>query len=572
MHLVRPPAALLSVAVATSLALANPASAQVLKNKLAPHVGGLFDDFGASIDWQPGEVFVAVPGYDSLVTNSGAIFVYGEVGDDWVAQQILETPQPMSGSGLGASTLEVWGDWLVATEPFADDLKGATQVWRREAGIWSHHQTLIPQDVSQASQPPFFGYSADIEGSTLVVGSPSDQTAGVQSAGAVYVFELQGTSWIQVQKLFPAAPDLQFQGSFGRFVVLQGDTLVVGAPWVDNGVPESRQGAAFVFERSGGTWTQVQKLVPDDLHEWDLVGQSLALEGDTLFVGAAQHDHGGTGVDTGVVYVFTRSGGLWTQTQEILPEGDPYPFGRRMDLEGNLAVISSMGDSDLGWQSGSAYGYRRTDTQWERFGKALAPEGSLEDWFGFAVRVRDTRILVSAPQAWSGAPGVGEAFVFDIAPRTWQYGSCLLLAPCGNSDDHGGCLNSTGQGAVLAAGGTTSVSADALRLEARWLPANVLGILFMGDAQAQLPFGDGRLVVGSGASGLYRVLPPQSSGTQGALAWDGGLVANSHAANPPAGQIQAGDTWYYQAWYRDPTGPCGSGFNVSNGLQVEFKP
>jgi hypothetical protein len=100
----------------------------------------------------------------------------------------------------------------------------------------------------------------------------------------------------------------------------------------------------------------------------------------------------------------------------------------------------------------------------------------------------------------------------------------------------------------------------------------VLGILFMGDAQAQLPFGDGRLVVGSGASGLYRVLPPQSSGTQGALAWDGGLVANSHAANPPAGQIQAGDTWYYQAWYRDPTGPCGSGFNVSNGLQVEFKP
>jgi hypothetical protein len=124
---------------------------------------------------------------------------------------------------------------------------------------------------------------------------------------------------------------------------------------------------------------------------------------------------------------------------------------------------------------------------------------------------------------------------------------------------------------VLAAGGSTSVSEDALALEVRWLPPNVLGILFLGGAEQSMPFGDGRLVVGPGAAGIFRILPPQSSGAQGAMLWDGGLVATSQS-NPPAGQIVAGSTWYTQVWYRDPSGPCGSGYNTTNGLEIEFKP
>jgi hypothetical protein len=166
---------------------------------------------------------------------------------------------------------------------------------------------------------------------------------------------------------------------------------------------------------------------------------------------------------------------------------------------------------------------------------------------------------------------VGAAYVFEIAPDTRQYGHCLASGVCGNHDDHGGCANSAGQGAVLAAGGSTSTTEDALRVEARWLPNNVPGILFMGSTTNWAPFGDGRLALGPGSTGVFRILPPKNTGSTGALIWDGGLVALSQSL-ASAGHIDAGETWYFQAWYRDPTGPCGSGFNVSNGLQVDFTP
>ncbi|MBW4968599.1 hypothetical protein KZZ04_19905, partial [Pseudoalteromonas sp. CR1] len=84
------------------------------------------------------------------------------------------------------------------------------------------------------------------------------------------------------------------------------------------------------------------------------------------------------------------------------------------------------------------------------------------------------------------------------------------------------------------AGGTTSVAADSLKLETRWLPPDVLGILFMGGGTNWLPFGDGRLVVGSGGLGVFRFLPPQNSGAQGAMLWDGGLVQQSQGFPPQA--------------------------------------
>ena len=93
----------------------------------------------------------------------------------------------------------------------------------------------------------------------------------------------------------------------------------------------------------------------------------------------------------------------------------------------------------------------------------------------------------------------------------------------------------------------------------------------MGGADSSsLPFGDGRLCVGSGATGVFRLLPPKPSGPGGVMTWSG-LVAMTQS-NPPVGQIAPGQTWYFQAWYRDPSGPCGSGFNLSNGLQVTFTP
>lgn len=147
------------------------------------------------------------------------------------------------------------------------------------------------------------------------------------------------------------------------------------------------------------------------------------------------------------------------------------------------------------------------------------------------------------------------------------------LGPCGNgsfSDVPGGCLNSVGAKAYLfGAGGGTSVAADDLVLAAGNLPAQRAALVFMGAGRTQLPFGDGLRCVSAGGAGLFRF--PIQSTAAGDLSLGPGIVAEAAARFPAAGWIQAGDRWHFQCWYRDPAGPCGSGFNLTSALAVRFE-
>ena len=151
----------------------------------------------------------------------------------------------------------------------------------------------------------------------------------------------------------------------------------------------------------------------------------------------------------------------------------------------------------------------------------------------------------------------------QICPTPEFYCACDAASgpPCGNADPDGGCANSTGQGAQLTITGLPSVILDTLEIRATRVPANQLGIFFMADNQTQNPFGDGQLCA---TGGIQRFLPPQSSGMGGTLTLPPGLA---EAANLSAGQIKT-----FQAWFRDPMGPCGSGFNTSDAVQVRWTP
>jgi len=102
------------------------------------------------------------------------------------------------------------------------------------------------------------------------------------------------------------------------------------------------------------------------------------------------------------------------------------------------------------------------------------------------------------------------------------------------------------------------------------MPANTFGLLFMGNQQVALPFGDGLRCVGGQ---LERFGPPQTSGASGEFSVGPGIAAISCAGGgAPTTCIDAGSTWNFQAWYRDAQGPCGSGFNLSGGVSVLFLP
>jgi hypothetical protein len=144
----------------------------------------------------------------------------------------------------------------------------------------------------------------------------------------------------------------------------------------------------------------------------------------------------------------------------------------------------------------------------------------------------------------------------------------VSLAPCNNPDSAAGCANSTGVGGTLEAVGTTSVFADDLSLVAAQLPTNQFGIVYMGSAAAAAPFGDGVRCAG-GAIFRYGA---GFSGPGGTYTLGRGVAGASCALFGVPGCIDAGETWHFQGWYRDPTGPCGSGWNVTNGLSITFTP
>lgn len=219
---------------------------------------------------------------------------------------------------------------------------------------------------------------------------------------------------------------------------------------------------------------------------------------------------------------------------------------------------------DAGSNNGATLVYERDGADW-RFVCKLLPDAVGEFLtMGNGVAVMEEDVLSSADG--------GRLFVHEVPPYLSVHCICDALAPCANPDASRGCVNSSGRGGSLAACHSASVTADDLTLDATFLPAGQSGLVFMGPSTiAPIPFGDGLRCVDGGGVGLFR-FPVHASDPEGSFTEGPGIVAHSHASFPPAGGIEAGDTWSFQAWYRDPAGPCGSGFNTSQALAIQFEP
>lgn len=143
-------------------------------------------------------------------------------------------------------------------------------------------------------------------------------------------------------------------------------------------------------------------------------------------------------------------------------------------------------------------------------------------------------------------------------------------APCGNSSPAAGCANSTGAGGLLAwTGGTVSTASDDFVFTASQLPLNRSGLLYMGSTSKRpLAFYDGLRCI---STPNYRY-PLASSGATGMITYGPGLIAHAALTFPTGGHIDPGETWYFQCWYRDGSGPCGTGANLTNVVRVQFQP
>jgi hypothetical protein len=224
-------------------------------------------------------------------------------------------------------------------------------VFTRSGTTWTQQQKLLASDGQAGDR---FGGFVTFSDDTALIGAYWDDDNGNDS-GSMYVFTLSGTTWTQQAKVL--APDGAAGDIFGSWICFAGDTALIGAGMDDDNGVDS--GSIYEFTRSGTTWTEQQKLHASDGAAGDQFGSNFDLYGDTLLVGSMLDDD--MGKDSGSAYIFTRTGTTWTQQQKLLPS-DGYTndqFGV-VSLDGDTALIGAWYDDDMGSNSGSVYVFTKS--------------------------------------------------------------------------------------------------------------------------------------------------------------------------------------------------------------------
>lgn len=314
--------------------------------------------------------------------------------------------------------------WFTAEPPAAEVRASATE-----------SSTLNASDGADGDR---FGVSVAIWGNTAVIGAMGDDVGSNGSQGSAYVFVRSDSTWTQQAKLVAsdgAAVDL-----FGSSVAIYENTAIVGAQNDDIGT-RTNQGSAYVFARSGTVWTQQAKLVATDGQGGDTAGKEVGIYGDTVILGA--HNHNNTATDQGAAYVFVRSGTTWTQ-QAKLSASDSLTddnFGWDVGIWENTAVISApFDDIDGNNDQGSAYVFVRSGSAWTQQAKLIYSDfnGVPDDHFGYSVAVSGNTAVIGTPLD-NIRPGIdqGSAYVFARSGTVWTEQAKLVPSEAAEVDQFG---------------------------------------------------------------------------------------------------------------------------------------
>jgi FG-GAP repeat len=366
----------------------------------------------------------------------------------FVQQAKLTGSKGAAFDGFG-QPLAIAGDTVVvgahSASVGANSNQGAAHVFRRFhvcligcSSLWIELARLTASDA--AADDYSFGNAVAIVDDTVVVGALFYDNF----RGAAYVFTQTGGTWPETARLTTsniAAGDLS---NFGSSVAIDGDTIVVGASGNDvNGNQD--QGAAYVFTKAGGDWIETAQLTASDGTEGDRFGNDVAIAGDTIVVGAWNADAG-----QGAVYMFTRTGNTWTETTELEPpQGTPYLFGASVGIDGDRVVVGAPNEHAGGKGIGRAYVFTRYGNIW--ISDALvASDGFAGNGFGWDVAVSGDRVVVGASKAVNdGSVFNGAAYIFSHTGTGWAQKK--LVSPGEPHDSFGGAVAIDGNTVVVGA-------------------------------------------------------------------------------------------------------------------------
>ncbi len=425
--------------------------AWTLEAKLTPMDDAPVGSFGVSIALSGN---TAVVGASSHAVNSqvnrGSAFVFVREGQSWTQQARLIASDGAAGDFFG-SAVAITGDTVLVGSPRVDvggDAdQGAAYVFERSGASWSQQTKLIAADGAPSD---FFGDAVALSGDMALVGAWHDDIAGNTDQGSVYEFVRIASNWSEGAKL--TASDGASGDVFGRSVAFSGSTTIIGAfaSDVDN---RPNQGAAYVFVLDSGNWSEQAKLTVDDGAAEDRFGIAVSLSGETAVIGADLAE-AGAGANQGAAYVFTRTGTTWTRQARLSSSQGAANdrFGYAVAVAGPYAIFGSPSD-DFGINNdqGSASVFERNGSDWTGEVKLDTGDGAAEDQFGFAVALwEDTALIGAAYENPGGVHDQGAAYVFVRNGPSWTLQTTLIAADGSLGDEFGSSVAIAGDTAVVA--------------------------------------------------------------------------------------------------------------------------
>ena len=401
------------------------------------------DVFGRSVAVSADTIVIGANGEDSIANtingdqsnnsgdNTGAVYVFARNDDAWIQQAYLKASNSDSGDGFGFS-VSISGDTIVVGAIGEDSVangvngdqednsvfnSGAAYVFVRNGTSWAQQSYL---KASNSNRGDAFGFSVAISDDTIIAGAPSENLF----EEAAYVFVRNGNTWTQQSRI--TASNGEETDQFGESVAISGNTIVVGATREDSDTDEingdqadnsaSFAGAAYVFFRSGNTWSQQAYLKASNSDAFDEFGKSVAISGDTVVVGAPREasdssDQADNSARfTGAAYVFFRSGNTWSQQAYLKASNADLSdeFGASVAISGEIIVVGSeieeSGSNNVNGNqldnsaptSGAAYVFIRTNNNWSQEAYLKASNSERVDSFGISVAVSENTIVVGA--------------------------------------------------------------------------------------------------------------------------------------------------------------------------------
>ncbi|MFZ0545284.1 MAG: FG-GAP repeat protein [Candidatus Promineifilaceae bacterium] len=427
--------------------------------KLTADDGAQGDRLGRSVAVEGDTALIGAPMADINGNgNQGAAYVFIRDNDSWSQQSKLTDWTNGEGGDRFGRSVALDGDTALVGAIyselwFGNPDRGAVYAYERSELAWLSKGDVAAQDGEEDDQ---FGYAVAVDGDTALIGAPDVEIDGVVKQGVAYIFERSMDNWVQTAKL---ADMDSTEWRFGFSVALEGNIAVVGTPGVNSVVDLG--GAVYIFVReSDNSWIQYDKLTAPVRENRDLFGSSVALDGDTVLVGAPGKDIGGND-DQGAAYVFIReTNSNWEQQARLLAVDGAEDdwFGNSVALDGDTALVGAYTADVEGYDNqGAAYVFTNEEGVWDHQAKLTATDGAVSDWFGISVALEGDTALVGASLADVGGNfNQGAVYAFTRAGSIWSQ-QAKLVATDGAADDRFGHALALDENVALVGANLTDV-------------------------------------------------------------------------------------------------------------------